>query len=119
MDDAETQPFLDQYSLIHMAVGILFYFWKISFFLSTLTQATFMLLNNSEEGSKLFSRYAPQYPYTAKKHDSWINMVGDNMSFNFGWLLASAVDTSLVPAGQEKQIYEAHCGPIVNEKPKL
>ncbi len=110
MDDVETQPFLDQYSLIHMAVGILFYFWKISFILSSLTQATFMLLNNSEAGNRILGKYAPQYP-NARKQDSWLNMLGDNMSFNFGWLLASAVDTSLTPPHQEKQIYDAHVGP--------
>lgn len=96
--------FLDQYSLLHFAVGILFYFWNISLVVSTVTHGAVQLLSNSKAGTNFVNNYMPQWPGGKPRADNYLNMAGDSASFTMGWLLASAIDVF----GSEQGWYEKH-----------
>ena len=104
-----TQPFLDKYSLIHLSLGILLYFARISFWLATLAHITVCLLYNNDDGYSVIRKFAPWWPGN-KRPDSAFNIAGDSVSFMSGWLLASGVDTLTCPAEKEKKWYEAYSG---------
>lgn len=84
--------FLDQYSLLHFAVGVLFYFWNISLVISTLAHATFGILGNSESGSSFVRKYIPAWPGGKPRIDNYLNLAGDSVSFMAGWGAAKALD---------------------------
>lgn len=104
------QPIFDQYSLIHFSVGILFFFTRISLLLSTITHATVSLLYNTDSGHEMIRKLAFWWP-GSKRPDSPYNIMGDNISFVSGWLVASAVD-SIMCCNQDRcrQWYETYNG---------
>jgi hypothetical protein len=103
------QALLDQYSLLHFAVGVLLFFGRFSFLLATLTHATFSLLYNNDAGYSFIKRYAAWWP-GSKRADSYYNMLGDNLSFNAGWLVASVCDSWLATGDAKREWYETYRG---------
>lgn len=98
---------LDQYSLLHFAVGIVLYFWNINFFLAFAGHLAFEYLENTSTGIKFINKYIidPGYfSWPGGKHeaDAIINRVGDNLSFVVGWLLAAYLDVT----GTQNHWYE-------------
>lgn len=88
---------LDQYSLLHVAVGILTYFWSVPFWLGLFVHAFFEWAENTEWGVAAINRYIidPGYfkwPGGKYKPDDLINSMGDNLNFAVGWLLAAWLD---------------------------
>ena len=49
--------FFDQYSLLHFAVGIVFYFWNISLTNATLLHILFEIVENTGFGMTLINTY--------------------------------------------------------------
>ena len=88
--------FADQYSLLHLAVGIVMYYWNISFFNAFLIHFLFELGENTKIGMKLINNYFTQsllhWPGGKPKADSVINIMGDNIFFMIGWLVAYGLD---------------------------
>ena len=105
----DEQPLFDKYSLIHLSLGILLYFAKISFWLATLAHATICLLYNNENGYNVIKKFAPWWPGN-KRPDSAYNILGDNVSFMAGWLVASSVDTLTCKEENQKKWYENYTG---------
>lgn len=91
---------LDQYSLLHAAVGVVAYFWNIPFWPAFLIHVAFELAENSGPGVRFLQymtdkqrAYRLPWPGGKTEPDSMENQMGDNLTFAGGWLLASALDT--------------------------
>lgn len=105
----QDQPLFDKFSLLNGAVGVLVYYAKISFLLATLAHAAISLLYSSEGGYSFIKKYASWWPGN-KRPDSFYNVLGDNISFMSGWLLASGVDSATSSGDNANQWYEPYKG---------
>lgn len=81
----------DQYSYLHFAVGIIFYFWNISFNKSLLLHTIFELGENTIMGMKLINNFS-FWPGGKNYRDSNINIIGDTIAFIIGFISARFLD---------------------------
>jgi hypothetical protein len=89
--------FLDQYSLLHAAVGIIAYFWNISFWWAVGLHTLFEWSENTEWGIWAINRYIIDpgwFRWPGGKHtpDPLINRTGDTLTFVAGWIGAAWLD---------------------------
>ena len=84
--------FLDQYSLLHLAVGIVIYFWGVPLWLWNVIHILFEWTENTETGMYLVNHYIPFWPGGKNYADSWINCLGDILAGHVGWMLAYWLD---------------------------
>jgi len=83
----------DQYTLLHFAVGILAYFWGISFFNTFIIHTIFELVENTQVGMKFINTYFKGiWPGGKSYADSVTNSVGDTIGILIGWLVAYYFD---------------------------
>lgn len=90
--------FLDQYSLLHAAVGVLAYFWNIPLWIGTLIHILFEYAENTPWGVRLINTYMIEpgifgWPGDKRNPDSVINQLGDTITFALGWVVAAGLDT--------------------------
>ena len=81
----------DQYTLLHFAVGVVFYFWDISLFQSFVAHSIFEFAENTPMGMKFINQISG-WPGGKPYADSFINNVGDTIGFVLGWIVAKWVD---------------------------
>jgi len=81
----------DQYSILHFAVGIVFYFWGISFYNSTLIHILFEYIENTTIGMTTINKFY-FWPGGKDHADSLTNSIGDTLFFMVGWYLANTID---------------------------
>lgn len=85
--------FLDQYSLLHAAVGVIAYFWNVPLWLFVLVHTLFEIGENSKPGINLINRYvSPWWPGGKPRADSLTNIIGDTIFSILGFLLANFLD---------------------------
>lgn len=89
--------FFDQYSLLHISVGIIMYFWNISLITGFIIHFLFEIFENTNIGMYLINKYIiyPGYfswPGGKHKSDTILNTIGDNAFFVIGWLMAYGLD---------------------------
>lgn len=87
----------DQYSLLHFSVGVLAYFWNFSLLFSFIVHFIFEMLENTTTGVHLINKYIIQpgyFSWPGGKHhpDSTMNIIGDNLFFFIGWIIAYSLD---------------------------
>lgn len=79
---------MDRYSLLHFAVGVVSFFWGMSFLQWFVIHGLFELLENTETGMEFIRTYFEWFwPGGKEYRDSWINMLGDQTFAMLGWLL--------------------------------
>lgn len=88
---------LDQYSLLHAAVGIIAYFWKIPLWLGLFVHAAFEWIENTEWGVWAINRYFVEpglikWPGGKYGADAFVNQMSDNAVFVVGWVAAWWLD---------------------------
>lgn len=93
---------IDQYSLLHFAVGIVAYFWGFSWQLLLVLHILFELVENTPQGMYFITTYISLWPGGKSKADSSINMISDIVVSIVGWYVARiadsfALDTHLYP----------------------
>jgi hypothetical protein len=81
----------DQYSYLHFAVGIIFYFWNISFNKSLFLHTIFEIGENTNIGMKLINNFS-FWPGGKNYRDSNINIIGDTIAFIIGFISARFLD---------------------------
>ncbi len=97
--------FIDQYSLLHFAVGIVGYFWGISFMAFMVIHILFEFMENTEYGMRVINTSMKNvWPGGKPYADSSINTFGDSVWGGLGWLFASMVDNY----GNRYGLYEKH-----------
>lgn len=84
------QTFIDKYSLLHFAVGVIFRFIGISFGYSFAIHTLFELVENTQQGVDFIdnSPLLKWWPGGKRKADTFINSVGDTVFFCLGWWIA-------------------------------
>lgn len=103
--------FADQYSFLHFCVGAVAYFWRLSLRSSFLIHLVFELVENTPTGMKIINKlFVGEGPLTwpggKDRPDGWVNMVGDNVFFVAGWIVAQQLDR----VGSERGWYLRHTG---------
>ena len=94
----------DQYSLLHISVGVVAYFWGFSVLSWIIIHTIFELLENTSYSVWFINKYIPFWPGGKTKTDSTINMVGDTISAILGWAFAYYIDW----IGVQNKWYEGH-----------
>jgi hypothetical protein len=84
--------FSDRYSLLHFAVGIIAYFWNVSFVAWFILHMIYELTENTNYAMKIINRF-PYWPGGKEKADSLLNSAGDQFYGMLGWLVAYIVST--------------------------
>lgn len=96
---------VDQYSLLHFAVGVICYFWGISLTNTFILHVIFELSENTQIGMRIINTlFKNVWPGGKPYADSGINSVGDTLATVFGWLVARYVDV----LGARLKWYEPH-----------
>jgi hypothetical protein len=84
---------VDQYSLLHFAVGIIAYFWSVSLLLLIVIHILFEYIENTQWGMKVINTYFIGWWPGGKTHsDNLINQTSDTVFSGLGWLFAKYVD---------------------------
>ena len=86
------KQFLDQYSLLHFASGVVAYHFGLSAPVWLVGHVAFELGENSVVGMQFINKYLTIWPGGKKHSDTAINMFGDTVSAMVGWSLAWHVD---------------------------
>ena len=80
--------FLDQFTYLHFASGIISYFWGMSLTTLVLLHTIFEIVENHPYGMKFINRYMPIWPGGKPNPDSFINSVGGILC----WVTARGLD---------------------------
>lgn len=83
---------IDQYSLLHFSVGVVFYFWGITFWRWTIIHLIFELFENTPSGIYLINNYFKFWPGGKTHADSLLNSTGDIVFGCLGWFIAKWFD---------------------------
>ena len=95
---------LDQYSYLHLAVGVVAYFIGFSLPLTTGLHIVFEYVENTETGINFINKHLSWFWPGGKDYpDSTANRVGDTLSTIVGWITAYLLDQY----GKEKGWYLA------------
>jgi hypothetical protein len=86
--------FFDQYSILHMASGIIAYFFGIKLYYWIMIHFLFEYFENTDYGIYIINNnFKNIWPGGKEKKDTFINsMIGDNFFAIFGWLIAYYFD---------------------------
>jgi hypothetical protein len=83
----------DQYSLLHFAVGVVAYFWSISFFIVIIVHILFEFIENTPVGMNFINTCFTQWWPGGKTHpDNLLNRTTDTIFTGLGWLIAYQLD---------------------------
>ena len=80
--------FMDTFSYLHFAVGVVTYFWGITFKNLLIIHIIFELLENSQFGINFINKVIYFWPGGKQKPDTLINQFGDILFSLLGWLSA-------------------------------
>ncbi len=81
--------FIDKFSLLHFATGIIAYFWHIPLIIWILIHATFEYIENTKTGIYINNNFFAFWPGGKHCADSFINsFLGDNFFAILGWIFA-------------------------------
>lgn len=83
--------FIDQYTYLHFATGIIAYFWNISLIWWLIIHGIFEFIENIEYVQKNINKI-PLWPGGKPKPDKLINIIGDNVGALLGWMSAKKLD---------------------------
>lgn len=86
------QYFLDQYSLLHFATGVIFYFWGFSAKSTFIIHTLFELFENTSYGMYFINHYIKFWPGGKPFADSFINSLGDTVFTMVGFYVAQYMD---------------------------
>jgi hypothetical protein len=83
----------DQYSLLHFAVGVIAYFWSVSFLIVIVIHILFEFIENTPVGMNLINTYFTKWWPGGKTYpDNLLNKTTDTVFTGLGWLVAKKLD---------------------------
>jgi hypothetical protein len=86
--------FTDKFSLLHFAVGVIVYYWNMSFLTWFVAHAIYEYVENTEYGMKIINGFV-FWPGGKDHADSYLNRVGDQFYGLLGWIIAYIVCTRM------------------------
>lgn len=92
---------IDQFSLLHFATGIIFYFFGVTLKTSIILHIIFELVENSKYGMAFITKLT-FWPGGKKQADSLTNSLSDIIFFAIGWQIACVVDNYMKVSNQLK-----------------
>ena len=92
---------IDQFSLLHFAVGILAYFWGFSALHTFVFHVVFEWAENTKPGMKFINTYFSLWPGGKPYADSFINQFSDTIMTMIGWYISQFADI----ASTERHVY--------------
>ena len=92
---------IDQYTLLHIAVGVVVYFWDISLPIWFVIHTIFEIVENTPQGIDFINNTFTLWPGGKPRADNMINRIGDTIGAIIGWVLAYYVDEY----GKKWQLY--------------
>lgn len=90
--------FADQYSILHFSTGVISYFWQIPFLIGLIIHIIFEIVENTDYGMSIINQYFVnkdkllQWPGGKYEADSFMNSMGDNIFYAFGWIISYYLD---------------------------
>ena len=81
------QTFMDRYSLLHLASGIVAYYFGFSLVGWIILHTLFEIIENTPEGVYFIDHYLTFWPGGKLAPDDLINSVGDTFFAIGGWLI--------------------------------
>ena len=89
--------FMDQYSFLHFCVGAVAYYWQLSLRDAFILHFIFEITENTQFGMKIINKLFVRkggfgWPGGKDRPDDVINILGDNVSFIVGWIVAQKLD---------------------------
>lgn len=82
----------DQYSLLHFATGVIFYFFNFKLLTFLVIHTIFEIFENTKKGVYFIDNYLTFWPGGKKRPDALINSIGDTISAVIGWYSANLLD---------------------------
>ena len=82
---------VDQYSLLHLSVGVILYFFGVNFYVSIMIHILFEIIENSKRGVKFINKLT-FWPGGKPYADNLQNSLSDTVFFIIRWLLAKYSD---------------------------
>ena len=82
------KTFVDKFSLLHFAVGIVAYFFGVPLLLWILIHLAFEILENMPQSVTFIDQFVFFWPGGKKESDTIINSIGDTFFAILGWLVA-------------------------------
>ena len=79
---------MDQYSLLHFAVGVISRYWDISLVWLLVLHTIFEVVENTAPGMRFINTWIPFWPGGKPQPDSILNRVGDTVFSLIGWVIA-------------------------------
>jgi hypothetical protein len=95
---------VDQYAYLHLATGIITYFWGISLMNWIVLHTIFEIVENTTYGISIINKYFTFWPGGKPYPDSMLNRVGDTIFAILGWMSAYYLDK----IGTKYGWYNAH-----------
>ena len=84
--------FMDRFSLLHFASGIIANFFNLSIVQWLVLHTVFEIVENSRCGVYFIDRYLFFWPGGKNRSDSVVNSVGDTFFGMFGWFVANIIN---------------------------
>lgn len=81
--------FYDRYSLLHFAVGIIAYYWSISWWVLFIIHSLFEYVENTTWGIHFINNWFTIWPGGKDHPDAIINSIGDTFFSLLGWFFTS------------------------------
>ncbi len=88
MSKQQSTKFMDAYSLLHLAVGIVVRHWNMSLIVWFILHTIFEIVENTSTGMNFINKYITLWPGGKDYSDSLINSIGDTVFSIIGWYLA-------------------------------
>lgn len=84
--------FIDQYSILHFATGILAYFWGMDLWTYFYIHLIFEIVENTNWGMNIINRYVKIWPGGKEAADNVLNSSGDIIFGCVGWIVSYLLD---------------------------
>lgn len=79
---------MDKFTLLHMAMGVVFFFLSVPLSIFIVLQILFEIVENSAPVRPFIQNYIDWWPGGKPSVDSLVNAVSDVIAGTLGWLLA-------------------------------
>ena len=83
---------VDQFSLLHFATGVLSYFWGVNLYLTIVIHTLFEVFENTTMGMRFINYYLTLWPGGKNHPDSLVNSISDTLFTGLGWIVSSWLD---------------------------
>jgi uncharacterized protein (DUF697 family) len=90
---------LDQFSLLHVAVGVVAYFWGVPLLVAVVVHIVFEIVENTAWGISFINNWLTVWPGGKPYADGVVNQITDTLTFAGGWVAAAWLDKLGVKRG--------------------